>query len=205
MGGVQADEVEDAGVLAAEAMTLLRGVYLLNRELLGSLATAVASPATAHQVHRLRVLLATLTSWLESHESEWLFAEREADAQLHRAELAALAGGDELQREGHRAELMRASAGRVRDALRAADRLTFAARRVDLYGAAQLTGQGRDVLRAAVQDGELLAEDDGQGPLIALDVLARYAASHGLPWDDGLEDPRAGERHEARLRALIGA
>ncbi len=196
MDGAQAEEVEDAGVLAAEAMTLLRGVYLLNRELLGPLATAAASPATAHQVHRLRVLLATLTSWLESHESEWLLAEREADAQLHRAELAG---------EGHRVELMRASAGRVRDALRAADRLTFAARRVDLHGAAQLTGQGRDVLRAAVQDGELLAEDDGQGPLIALDVLARYAASHGLPWDDGLEDPRAGERHEARLRALIGA
>lgn len=205
MGGVLGDEVEGAGVIEAEAMTLLRGVYLLNRELLGPLKTAAASPATAHQVHRLRVLLATLTSWLESHESEWLFEQREAEAELHRAELAALDGGDDLQREERRVELVRASAGRVRDALRAADRLTFAARRVDLHGAAQLTGQGRDVLHAAVEKGELLAVDDGRGPLIALDVLARYAALHGLPWDDGLENPSAGERHEARLRALTGA
>jgi len=176
----------------SEELTLLRAAYLLSRGILGPLA---AQAENAHHVHRLRVFQATLTSWLEEHEGAWLRELRDADVALHRAELG---GGEEPL-----GRLLAADDGRVRDALRAADRLTFSRREVDLHGASLLTGLGRDELWAAIERGELVARDDGRGPLLSLEVLGAFAEARGLPWDDGIEDPGAGARHEGRLRQLL--
>ncbi len=182
-----------ASVPAAEARALLRAAYVLSRGLLAPLA---AQAENAHHVHRIRVFQATLGSWLEEHEGAWLRELRDADVALHAAQLA---GGGEERTEG----LLAADEGRVRDALRAADRVTFGRREVDLHGASLLTGLGRDELRRAVDRGELVARDDGHGPLFSLEVLAAFAEKGGLPWDDGLENSSAGARHEGRLRQLL--
>ena len=186
-GGV--DEGRPAAPVS-EALTLLRAAYLLSRGLIAPLA---ADAENAHHVHRLRVFQATLSSWLGEHESAWLSELRDADVVLHGAELAGGAEG-----------LLAAYEGRVRDALRAADRLTFGQREVDLHGASLLTGLGREELRRAIESGELVARDDGRGPLLTLAALGSFAVAQGLAWEDGLEDPSAGARHEGRLRQLLG-
>jgi len=182
-----------AAAPVSEGLTLLRAAYLLSRGLLGALASQAEN---AHQVHRLRVFQATLSSWLEEHEGAWLRELRDADVALHEAELGG--GEEQLQR------LLAADDGRMRDALRAADRLTFSRREVDLHGASLLSGLSRDELRAAIERGELATRDDGCGPLLSLEVLRAFAEARGLPWDDGLEDRGAGARHEGRLRQLLG-
>ncbi len=193
-GGAGADAAStSASSLASEGQTLLRAAYLLSRRLLGPLA---AQAENAHHVHRLRVFQATLSSWLEEHEGAWLGELRDADMALHEAQLG---GGDE-----ELGRLIAGDEGRVRDALRAADRLTFRRREVDLHGASLLTGLGRDELRRAIERGQLVAREDGRGPLLSLEALAAFAEARGLQWDDGLEDPGAGARHEGRLRQLLG-
>ena len=206
----------DGGDSAREegAATLLRATYLLGRELLGPLAgvssRAAAGPAAgdgaaveAHHVHRLRVLLTTLTSWLEGQDPSWLATVRAADVELHRAQLAELSTAAAGRSAGLE-RLLASDQARIGDALREADRLTFRRREVDLFGASMLTGRTRSALRGAIDRGELAAaEDDGQGPRITLAELARYAAASGAVWDDGLGDPSDGQRHESRLRALL--
>ncbi|MEZ4380955.1 MAG: hypothetical protein R3A79_06380 [Nannocystaceae bacterium] len=187
------------------AERLVRAAYLVGRDLLApiELQARAEGAATGHHVHRLRVLLATLASWLEGHDAAWLDALRRADAELHRADLDRIYGRTAAADVGAGEALASAHAGRLRDALRAADRLTFARREVDLRGASLLVHLGADALREAIAAGELAARDDGRGPLVALDALAGFAAARGLAWDDGLDDPAAGDAHESRLRALV--
>jgi len=197
--------------------TLLRAAYLLQRELMTTLelcagtsareALPTSDPAAGgaqrlHDLHRLRVFQATLTTWLEEHERAWLTDVRGAEAELHRAQLGQLqaggAGPEQVALRGH----IDAREGRLRDVLRAADRLTFSSREVDLHGAAMLTGLAPATVRGAIERGELQARDDGDGPLVRLDVLARFAEARGLAWDDGLEDAQAGDAQERRLQTL---
>lgn len=203
--GAGDDAGGDAGGDAVEgdgARLLVRAAFLLARALQGPLEAAGAA-VDGHHLHRLRVFQATAVTWLEGQDDAWLGELRGADEALHRAALARLYGRAPAPGVDE-AALARDHERRIRAALRAADRLTFGAREVDLHGAAQLTGLGRDALRAAIAAGELAARSDGHGPLVALDALARFAAARGLEWDDGLADPAAGDAHEARLRALLG-
>ncbi|MCB9565883.1 MAG: hypothetical protein H6710_01425 [Myxococcales bacterium] len=175
---------------------------MLGRELLAPLAAA--DPAIpGHHVHRLRVFLATCTTWLEGHDPRWLTELRGADEALHRASLDRLYGRPPAPGIDEGA-LAAAHQGRLRDALRAADRLTFGERQVDLHGARLLTGLDGDALRAAIACGALAASDDGEGPLVAIDALARLAEERGLEWRDGLADPAAGDAREASLAVLLG-
>ncbi|MEZ4450669.1 MAG: hypothetical protein R3B09_14400 [Nannocystaceae bacterium] len=195
-GDARRDPPADAATLA-----LLRGAYLLGRELLAPL-TAAGDPSR-HLVYRLRVLLTTLGVHLEGHDGAWLAAIRTLDADLHRLALDRL-GGRAGADEGAEAGLAAEQQARVREALRAADRATFSARRVDLHGASLLTGLARADLRGSIEGGALAAIDDGRGPLVDLDALAGFAAARGLGWHDGLEDAEAGARAEDALARLVG-
>ena len=75
------------------AARLVRAAHLLGRDLLAPLELQARSDAGAgagedaaagHHVHRLRVLLATMASWLEGHDGRWLDELRRAREKLPR-------------------------------------------------------------------------------------------------------------------------
>lgn len=184
----------------AATRDLLRAAFVLARGLLRPLQEGGAA---GHHVTRVRVFLATLGAHLEGRDGPWLAALRSLDADLHRLALDRLRGrpGADAAAE---AALAAEHDARVQEALRAADRATFGAREVDLFGAALLTGLARGEVKAAIDRGELAADDDGQGPRIALAALAAFAAARGLPWRDGLGDDVDGAAAEAALQGLLG-
>lgn len=182
------EPTNDAGVL------LLRASYLQARRSLGPLAGADVA-THGPQVHRLRVLLATLGAWLERADAGWLAELRDLEVTLHRAEVTGSAGLSEVRArwQAHEAAT-----------LRAADAATFAWRGVDLVGASALVGLDAGALRTAIAAGELRASEDAGGVVIGLDALAAFARGRGLAWADGLADDAAARQREVELRALIG-
>jgi len=174
-------------------LLLLRAAYILGRQLLAPLQEADIA-RHGPEAHRLRVLLASLAAWLGREDQGWLAEQRHLELELHRRELAPSA----------EVEPLRAAWGaRAAGTLRAADALTFPLRELDLTGAALLTGQDPQRLRAAIDEGELPGVGAPGDERVTIADLFDFARARALDWFDGLADDATARAQEADLRARL--